>query len=410
MTRIRIARSVPGRGRSAAYDPRVTEALRVERSGPDGVGRARHAGPAGGAERVRCLADRRAPVDVRGTRARFGDGPASGRPRRRGRDVLCRRGHRLDAGRDGARCRGQRAGRDGDGRHVRDHRHVPGAGHRAGPGRGARGRDGPLRGERPRDRRVGGADSGSPRRGSASCPRSSRRSSSRRSANRTPVPCSPAAAGSMPCGRSGSGSCTRSSRARRRSISPSMRRSRDILASGPTAVRAAKAIVREVRGLGPRLVEVAHRASHRAPANERGGAGRLRGVHREASSRLGRALGCLRRRRRGSRAQRRSPVSAATASCPVIDGPIHRYMTASPGCWRAYTELLGGGLPPSPAAGLTVDAYAVDASRRARAAVDSFGLDPPADAVLRARATLAGRPGDPPSARSVPTRSAAGHG
>jgi hypothetical protein len=44
---------------------------------------------------------------------------------------------------------------------------------------------------------------------------------------------------------------------------------------------------------------------------------------------------------------------------PDIDGPVHRYMTAAPGCWRAYTELLGGGLPPSPAAGLTVDAYAV---------------------------------------------------
>lgn len=45
---------------------------------------------------------------------------------------------------------------------------------------------------------------------------------------------------------------------------------------------------------------------------------------------------------------------------PAIDGPIHRYMTAAPGCWRAYTELLGGGgLPPSRAAGLSVDAYAV---------------------------------------------------
>ena len=45
---------------------------------------------------------------------------------------------------------------------------------------------------------------------------------------------------------------------------------------------------------------------------------------------------------------------------PDIEGPIHRYMTAAPGCWRAYTELLGGGgLPPSTAVGLTVDAYAV---------------------------------------------------
>lgn len=57
----------------------------------------------------------------------------------------------------------------------------------------------------------------------------------------------------------------------------------------------------------------------------------------------------------------------ATVACvgcggrvPAIDGPVHRYMTAAPGCWRAYTELLGGGsLPPSRAAGLSVDAYAV---------------------------------------------------
>ena len=44
---------------------------------------------------------------------------------------------------------------------------------------------------------------------------------------------------------------------------------------------------------------------------------------------------------------------------PAVDGPIHRYMTASPGCWRAYTELMAGGLPPSPSAALAVDAYAV---------------------------------------------------
>jgi uncharacterized protein DUF5946 len=44
---------------------------------------------------------------------------------------------------------------------------------------------------------------------------------------------------------------------------------------------------------------------------------------------------------------------------PDEDGPIHRYMTASPGCWRIYTELGAGGLPPSRWAGLTVDAYAV---------------------------------------------------
>jgi hypothetical protein len=44
---------------------------------------------------------------------------------------------------------------------------------------------------------------------------------------------------------------------------------------------------------------------------------------------------------------------------PAFDGPIHRYMTAAPGCWQAYTELMAGNLPPSPEAGLAVDAYAV---------------------------------------------------
>jgi hypothetical protein len=44
---------------------------------------------------------------------------------------------------------------------------------------------------------------------------------------------------------------------------------------------------------------------------------------------------------------------------PEEDGPIHRYMTASPGCWRIYTELAAAGMPASPLSGLTVDAYAV---------------------------------------------------
>ncbi len=44
---------------------------------------------------------------------------------------------------------------------------------------------------------------------------------------------------------------------------------------------------------------------------------------------------------------------------PDIEGPIHRYMTASPGCWQAYTELMAGSMPASPLAGLAVDAYAV---------------------------------------------------
>ena len=44
---------------------------------------------------------------------------------------------------------------------------------------------------------------------------------------------------------------------------------------------------------------------------------------------------------------------------PDIDGPVHRYMTASPGCWQTYTELTAGILPASSYAGLVVDAYAI---------------------------------------------------
>ncbi len=148
------------------------------------------------------------------------------------------------------RCRGQRAGRDGHGRHVREPRHLPRAGHRPRP--------------RARPSAAGSAcapsptwswpraapGSASPRPGWASCRRSSPRSSSPRSASRTPGRCSPAGDASMPSGPSGSASSTRSSRATRRWTRRSRRTIADVLASGPTAARAAKAIVREVRGLG----------------------------------------------------------------------------------------------------------------------------------------------------------------
>jgi Family of unknown function (DUF5946) len=44
---------------------------------------------------------------------------------------------------------------------------------------------------------------------------------------------------------------------------------------------------------------------------------------------------------------------------PDEDGPIHRYMTASPGCWRIHGELMAGDLPATALARLAVDAYAV---------------------------------------------------
>jgi len=44
---------------------------------------------------------------------------------------------------------------------------------------------------------------------------------------------------------------------------------------------------------------------------------------------------------------------------PDEDGPVHRYMTASPGCWRIYTELGAVSMPATARSALTVDAYAV---------------------------------------------------
>jgi hypothetical protein len=44
---------------------------------------------------------------------------------------------------------------------------------------------------------------------------------------------------------------------------------------------------------------------------------------------------------------------------PDIDGPSHRYMLASPGCWAAFTELAISGPVPSPYGALITDAYAV---------------------------------------------------
>ena len=89
------------------------------------------------------------------TLARESPDPASsGDPGRRWAVLLRRRRPRLDARRDVAGHGGQRAGRDGDGRHVRGHRHLPGAGRRPRPRRGAGWRDGAAGGLRRGHRRV----------------------------------------------------------------------------------------------------------------------------------------------------------------------------------------------------------------------------------------------------------------
>jgi hypothetical protein len=50
------------------------------------------------------------------------------------------------------------------------------------------------------------------------------------------------------------------------------------------------------------------------------------------------------------------------AIVPDVEGPTHRYMTSSPGCWKLYGELLARDYSDyydSDTHGLTVDAYAV---------------------------------------------------
>jgi hypothetical protein len=55
------------------------------------------------------------------------------------------------------------------------------------------------------------------------------------------------------------------------------------------------------------------------------------------------------------------PCCGCGALVPDTDGPTHRYIGASPGCWAAYGEVLEkeyGDFRYSPSHGLTVDAYA----------------------------------------------------
>jgi uncharacterized protein DUF5946 len=58
-------------------------------------------------------------------------------------------------------------------------------------------------------------------------------------------------------------------------------------------------------------------------------------------------------------AERRLPCIGCGALVPDIDGPTHRYIGASPGCWATYTELGAGGLRATELSTMAVDAYAV---------------------------------------------------
>ena len=63
---------------------------------------------------------------------------------------------------------------------------------------------------------------------------------------------------------------------------------------------------------------------------------------------------------------------------PVIEGPVHEYMTSSPGCWAAYGEVLAREYSDPALAEvhrLSVDTYAVQhPGDRSRQAIQSVGL------------------------------------
>ena len=132
---------------AGASDCAVSEFLGIERTGPGGVvARVTLTRP----DATTRSTPRSSPSCGRPSPrwpARTPTEPAGGRPGRRRPVVLRRRRHRLDARSDDPRHRRQRAGRDGDGRHVRGDRHLPRAGDRPRPRRGARWRDGPVRGQ-----------------------------------------------------------------------------------------------------------------------------------------------------------------------------------------------------------------------------------------------------------------------
>jgi hypothetical protein len=58
-------------------------------------------------------------------------------------------------------------------------------------------------------------------------------------------------------------------------------------------------------------------------------------------------------------AEGRVPCIGCGALVPDSEGPTHRYIGASPGCWAIYTELGARGLAATELSMLVVDAYAV---------------------------------------------------
>ena len=330
-------------GRPARYDARVSPVgdghLRVERTGAAGeVARVTLARP-----EVHNAFDATLIADLRATFAQLArerpTAPAGRRPGRRRSDLLRRRRHRLDARRDGPRYGGQRAGRDGDGRHVRGDRHLPRPGHRSGPGRRDRGRDGPVRGGRPRHRRIG-----RPVRVHRDAPRDPavghqpvRHRQDRREPRpgavprRSPIRCHPCRSDRAgPRDRRGAG------RARRR-----RKRRRGRRAGGGPDRRARREGDRP-RGPRPRprLGQVAHRPGHRPPADERGGPGGVPRLRREAPASLGAGPGRRLRPRlqigplRSTMPPRPQPAAAASrrhgrrrrygARCPLSTRSRHR--------------------------------------------------------------------------------------
>ena len=132
----------------------------------------------------------------------------------------------------------------------------------------------------------------------------------------------------------------------------------DLLAAGPTAARAAKAVVREVRGLGhgstkwhtARLI-----ARQRVSAEAQEGFAAFTEKRKPSWIATGRVSEPVAEGVVGE-----VPCYGCGALVPDVTWPSHRYVGASPGCWAIYAEVAGGGLLPplpSPYGALVVDAY-----------------------------------------------------
>ena len=107
-------------------------------------------------------------------------------------------------------------------------------------------------------------------------------------------------------------------------------------------------------------------------------------------------------------AESRIPCIGCGALVPQQDGPTHRYMESSPGCWAIYCEVLAqeySDIAFATAHRLTVDAYAVQhPGTPSPQSIQSIGVHL-APALSDSRVRFHGRSGSEGNANLVPPKS-----